>query len=480
MALYAPSPPLFFSRRPTYYIPRQTPPLTCDHPPSLPKTGDCKPRKPAPYLQVKKEGPNKGKYFYTCESRKCGFFLWEHDAQPRERDALLRHNCRSENGIVARVQAKGDPPADPVFAPRSVPPRLPPPPPTRQRIFRGLPQPDSLSMDSDEDDDSQDLSLFGGEGGRNQPNGTTRAGAAAVAAASSFTFQHQQPTTPSTKKPPNKRKRGGFLEDSDEEDLFGDSDLDDPDTERQLAALTAAATAAASGGPSVKRARFADDVPAVLDEDNDEDDEPTPRDPGRLLFPPKAQARGLGGGVGDVMGTTTTAATGTTTTPTTNRKTDAFRPITPSTTTTTTTTRSTSASTGTNIPTTTTMPTTPATTPASASAAIDHPLIADEVMALLARQPLSADARTGVRLALERHERQVRGLARGRAAARAALEGRERRVAELQARVVALENARRMDRARLREVSEGLVRMSQEDEEDEEEGLGLGLGMEGF
>lgn len=40
--------------------------------------GECTPRKPALCLTVKKDSPNKGKRFYTCQEnpKKCDFFLW--------------------------------------------------------------------------------------------------------------------------------------------------------------------------------------------------------------------------------------------------------------------------------------------------------------------------------------------------------------------------------------------------------------------
>ncbi|PMD41828.1 hypothetical protein L207DRAFT_528427 [Hyaloscypha variabilis F] len=59
---------------------------------------NCDPRLPATQFQVKKEGPNKGRWFYTCqESREngCGFFLWQEDAAPREMGAVV-NNTRSE------------------------------------------------------------------------------------------------------------------------------------------------------------------------------------------------------------------------------------------------------------------------------------------------------------------------------------------------------------------------------------------------
>ncbi|KAG9233317.1 hypothetical protein BJ875DRAFT_485254 [Amylocarpus encephaloides] len=59
---------------------------------------DCNPRMNAAYFLTKKDGPNAGKWFYTCqepEEKSCGFFLWEDAAVRREKQAIL-NNTRSE------------------------------------------------------------------------------------------------------------------------------------------------------------------------------------------------------------------------------------------------------------------------------------------------------------------------------------------------------------------------------------------------
>ncbi|WPG98818.1 Hypothetical protein R9X50_00161600 [Acrodontium crateriforme] len=60
---------------------------------------DCKPRLPAEHFKVKKEGKNQGRWFYTCQNsqdsgKRCGFFLWEEDAQPRMKSAVLEPQSR--------------------------------------------------------------------------------------------------------------------------------------------------------------------------------------------------------------------------------------------------------------------------------------------------------------------------------------------------------------------------------------------------
>ncbi|KAI1395499.1 hypothetical protein F4819DRAFT_187976 [Hypoxylon fuscum] len=68
---------------------------------------NCSPRLPAVRLQVRKDTPNKGRAFYTCQKdrdkkNKCDFFLWAEDAHEREVGAVLT-NSRSE------AEAEGTP-----------------------------------------------------------------------------------------------------------------------------------------------------------------------------------------------------------------------------------------------------------------------------------------------------------------------------------------------------------------------------------
>jgi hypothetical protein len=64
-------------------------------------SGDCNPRLPANNFQVKKAGPNRGKWFYTCQKpldqkrERCKFFMWAEDAEKREKVAVM-NNARTE------------------------------------------------------------------------------------------------------------------------------------------------------------------------------------------------------------------------------------------------------------------------------------------------------------------------------------------------------------------------------------------------
>ncbi|PQE24094.1 Zinc finger GRF-type protein [Rutstroemia sp. NJR-2017a BVV2] len=72
------------------------------------------PRLPAVHFQVKKQGPNNGKWFYTCQEPKesaCGFFLWEDKARTREIAAVL-NDARSEPHTPQKTSTLVDPADD--------------------------------------------------------------------------------------------------------------------------------------------------------------------------------------------------------------------------------------------------------------------------------------------------------------------------------------------------------------------------------
>ncbi|KAJ5720359.1 uncharacterized protein N7483_008293 [Penicillium malachiteum] len=71
---------------------------------------NCPTRERAVRFQVKKEGPNRGRWFmstylvYTCQKsqhQRCGFFLWQEDANPREKEILM---ANSHSEIDPRTQ----------------------------------------------------------------------------------------------------------------------------------------------------------------------------------------------------------------------------------------------------------------------------------------------------------------------------------------------------------------------------------------
>ncbi|KAH8733064.1 hypothetical protein GQ44DRAFT_734955 [Phaeosphaeriaceae sp. PMI808] len=75
---------------------------------------DCTPRKLAVHFEVKKAGPNKGKWFRSCQKQqtdktRCQFFLWDTEAHTREA-AALANNTRTEPETPSKRQPSPPPP----------------------------------------------------------------------------------------------------------------------------------------------------------------------------------------------------------------------------------------------------------------------------------------------------------------------------------------------------------------------------------
>ncbi|KUI54032.1 DNA topoisomerase 3-alpha [Cytospora mali] len=469
---------------------------------------DCTPRKPAICQTVKKETKNKGKRFYACQDRECEMFLWEDAAKARERDAILRHNCRSENGITGTIRPKTPEPAPPLnLQPRSAGPKLTDAKITdyaerwarpQQRVFKSLDDParEAYLLSDLSDSDTDELAGPAGPAGRaglrspsqvqnrqrsylSQPgqvddisqtlrdSGPSRPLGSGVTAAAegggggdtraAFTFQahHAHPSGLDPVTPTAKMKRDVFIED----DEFGGDDLDDSETEKQLARI---ADESARKQERTKDVYKTPSTRRTVDEGIRNDlGLPTPvsRRPGLLVASEERERSAKRQRHVDFKKVEDDEETqsesedvGDPTTPTPYRKTDA-------------------------LATATAAPEAAATTLSTSAAAAekspakpagtvdDFPKIADEVLSLLSGQPVSESTKRTLRAAMERHEMRVKGLVRGRQAARAGIAKRDERIAELQARVVSLENGRKMDRERLRELSvigERLMRLSED------------------
>lgn len=367
----------------------------------------------------------------------------------RERDALLLHNCRSETGVTTSVRAKTPEPAPPLNlpAPKPAAPTISQyferPGPSRQRVFKeldGTHQDHHPSQFSDTDDEADvpypSQTLRGSTSSKSLSSDAAVAGDGRSRPGAQTRPSRAEPVTPTAK-----RKRSVFLEDSDDE--FGGDALNDSETERQLAAITD------ESARKQQRTRDAYATPSA------QDSLPTPvsRRPGLLVGAEErersTERQRQGGGDEDDDRHLQLGQQGQVLrdpeTPTPYRKTDALLAGPKTTATTPETTRKNAAP------------------PPPAAAADDYPRISDEVFSMLSQQPVSESTKRTLKLAMERHEARVKGLVRGRDAARAGIAERDARIAQLQARVVALENGRKMDRERLRELSSGLLKLSQEE-----------------
>ncbi|KAF7163469.1 hypothetical protein CNMCM5623_008370 [Aspergillus felis] len=74
---------------------------------------NCPERPPAIRLQTKNHGVNHGRWFYTCQKpqhKRCNFFLWQSDAEAREKLAVLsssRTEPRSANNTPTKPTVQG-------------------------------------------------------------------------------------------------------------------------------------------------------------------------------------------------------------------------------------------------------------------------------------------------------------------------------------------------------------------------------------
>jgi hypothetical protein len=81
---------------------------------------DCTPRKPAVHFEVKKDGPNKGKWFRSCQKQmsdesRCKFFLWDADAHKREAAALSNNNRTERHADATTTPSRRQPSPPPPY-----------------------------------------------------------------------------------------------------------------------------------------------------------------------------------------------------------------------------------------------------------------------------------------------------------------------------------------------------------------------------
>jgi len=394
------------------------------------------------HLQTTKKGKNTGRWFYICQEPKekqCGFFLWADLAQVREKGALLA-------GTRSEADPRGDAPAAPEAGPSAAAPTTPERPRPKQRIFKGIPEyfsPRSGAKakgkaaavsDSDSSSDSEDgrgdmdLDSIRERDRRKDALNTppaapgTGAGSASTAPSatltpgtlpSSYTLPRQVSPTPN----PRKRALASDTDASSDNDSDSYGDVDS-ETERALAALA-----------DDSAARAARPEPKSLSQDLQAAAAATPA-AARTAVGPGGLPTPLTRDGGDeparkrVRFDDTVAVEAT---PTPARGRDVFAA--------------------------------PSATLASPLAAAggqaeddgadgdDYP-VTRTVLGLLspARAAIPDDVLAEVRAELNAFALRAAGIKRGRDMVRAALGARDVRVAELQARVVELENGRRMAR----------------------------------
>lgn len=405
-------------------------------------------------MSVKKEGNNKGRFFYTCQRQlgdpgKCDFFLWESDAQVREEGALLQTNSRTEPspaapaglgqspGTPTPVRRQGQQPQTPTLLRGGTAGRVGGAARSRSR-GTSLFDSDEMSTDEEMELDSILDKVEARREASPSPSPSARhrqgrysamappTGPPAAASPVKRTFREMEKETSSSAPPAVKRRGFGS----------GDSNLDlalDSDTERQMAEI-ADQTSFQAASQSQSQTQRGD-----ISSRSRPDPFTTPTSKrtydvlGGLATPLTGdREKGAGGEHHDTnkwLRTPASAVATTALTPTPARTVDVLG----------------SAATSRSLST--------RHVGGGPDDAEDFELTA-EIMALLAGQPgITEQLRQSVRQALDRHALRALGVTRGRDMVRAGLRARDARIvelqariAELQARVAALENRGRMDR----------------------------------
>lgn len=121
---------------------------------------NCDPRLPADRFQTKNGGKNHGRWFYTCQKshpKRCGFFLWDDEAKPREARTVLG-GVRTES-VEPQIPSKTKPSgrsseqATPSSPSGTISPALYPPSAATEPARTGAGTPSSVQIMSSEKDE---------------------------------------------------------------------------------------------------------------------------------------------------------------------------------------------------------------------------------------------------------------------------------------------------------------------------------------
>jgi hypothetical protein len=379
------------------------------------------------FLETKKDGPTKGKMFWTCQKNRpaqCGFFLWEEHAKTREAAALLTSTGTEPPFTPATPRT--NPYAPKPFRGMDSLPRgasssseeednLGPETPTRTnratsrastRISRSINHNGSVSPPP-----SQRMDSRGSERRRGRSPATSVITSPTILTTPSVGAQSRKQVAFASpiSTPSAKRKRDVFENDDDD---YAFDDLDS-DTERQLVNLAAQSDeqnqtqSQTQSGASFEtpRAQRTHDMAGGL---------PTPVSRNPLLLvseqrEAKRQKENSTQSSATVGRSTITSEIEPPGTPTPSRAGEA-----------------------------------PSSSPSGR--ALEDQDLTSEVMGLLEGSKLESSVRIAVRRALEKHAMRITGVIRGRDMARSVLKSRDARIAELQDRLVQLQTQKATNR----------------------------------
>lgn len=413
-------------------------------------TGSCVPPKPGVRYQVKKEGPNLGKWFYRCQNPRetqCNFFLFEEDAKEREKSALFYADGNSNattrsqtattnsnvganahlNTPVSAQAARSETPqsdrastiggSDPLFSPRSS--VFPTPGPAKQHMFRGIPRsPDEMATWDDSDGES-----------------FVTAGDAATRTAERIGRHH----APSNQLFPTPTKRKLFAAVGDEfhdDGLDGDDVMEMVDTivsqtpTKSSSQFTQASSQFSNNGPPSTPTKAGGTTSAAASFTTPNSRPAQPQFAGAAFTEPGPKR------IRTVQG----AATATTPSPARTRNALGSNSSQPS----------------------------PSQSPTSRRIAEDADVTV-AIMGLLKSEPIQDSVRRAVYDTLKSFAERAKGVERGRDFTRVAFKEKELRVKELEAKVAKLEDQRVARKERLKKMVGELQGLLQQMEEDEGE-----------
>lgn len=372
---------------------------------------------------MKKAGPNKGRWFYTCQRPRdvqCRFFLFEDQAQAREKEALLRPGPILDDVVGGGSSQQGTPRSElastavtePIFSQSSSVFALPP---RRQRIFRGVPRsPDDTprcddvvgEYDSDAATDCDAASQA--TMARTSPGHRAPRRAAAPPKRKHLAAENGDEGAGSGRR---REETGALDERNADEVMLGTSDRGQPRQSHQLhkSERSRPNDEPKTPGERAMRASFSDSLQGPA----------SSKTRASATSEPAAKRFKTAGGA-------------------------AITTLTPS--------RAGSAA-------------------LEAGSASQDGLEADAevtvaVLGLLRGEQVQAHVRRAVRETLNLHALKVRGLERARDLLREAVKSRDRKIAELQARVVKLENERLAERERLKKAASDLQALFQGGDSD--------------
>ncbi|KAB5536423.1 hypothetical protein GE09DRAFT_1139826 [Coniochaeta sp. 2T2.1] len=189
---------------------------------------DCEPREPAIHLQVKKANKNRGRWFYKCQKdrkEQCSFWMWEDVAQKKEKEYLFGGGRERDEGMIVTHIGSSEPPLPEHlgggYASQS----------QSQRHSNRISDDDGRGYSLPTVSTGDELDFMSWADQESQNRGSEMP---------VVKEEEEDERRPAVAPAAGKRKRGPFVDDSEDDDLFGDTDIGS-DAEREMLRLAESA-----------------------------------------------------------------------------------------------------------------------------------------------------------------------------------------------------------------------------------------------